>query len=58
LRKLGERIYLTLALTVFITLFLCWEKGWEILTSGQLQEAKLVYGARSIPPSPYPRTSG
>src|SRR6266702_3469508 len=58
LRKPRERIYSTLALPVLVTLFLCWEKGWEVPTSGRLQEAKFIYGARSIPPSPYPGTSG
>ena len=57
-RKPGQGIYLTLALLVFVTLFLCWEKGWEVPTSGRLQEAKLIHGARSIPSPPYPGTGG
>src|SRR6266571_1778927 len=57
-RKPGERIHPTLTLPVLVTLFLRWEKGWEVPTGGRLQEAKFVHGARSIPPSPYPRTSG
>src|SRR6266702_4794648 len=57
-RKPGERIHSTFALPVLITLFLHWEKGWEVPTSGRLQKAKFVHGARSIPPSPYPRTAG
>src|SRR6266702_2490478 len=57
-RKPGERIYPTLALPILVTLFLRWEKGWEVPTSGRLQEAKLIHGARLIPPPPYPRVSG
>src|SRR6266704_1403640 len=34
------------------------EQGREIPTGGRLQEAKLIYSARLIPPSPYPGTSG
>src|SRR6266571_2555153 len=51
-RKPGERIYSTLALPVLVTLFLHWEKGWEVLTGGRLQEAKFVYSARSISSPP------
>src|SRR6266702_2022320 len=57
-RKPGERIHPTLALPILVTLFLCWEKGWEVPTSGRLQEAKFIHSARSIPPAPYPRVSG
>src|SRR6266702_3743603 len=57
-RKPGERVYPTLALPILVTFFLRWEKGWEVPTGGRLQEAKFIHGARSIPPTPYPRTSG
>src|ERR1700687_513016 len=57
-RKFGEGIYPSIKITILFAVLLRWEEGWEIKTSGRLQEAQRVHSTRSIPPTPYPGTGG